>query len=72
MAQNNRTPAGANGRGSGNGVASQADTFQIAPEPHEIQMRHLARRYGLSPAIAAALATHAYGVCEGWGGRSHG
>ncbi len=64
MAQNSRTPAGANGEGSGNGVASQADTFQIAPHPREIQTNRVLGRIRVSRELATQIAALAYAVPE--------
>lgn len=66
MAQNVRTPAGANGEGSGKGVCLAADPFQIAPPRLEIQKNHLRSRFGLSPAVAAVVAALAYDAPENW------
>ena len=67
MAHNVKTPAGANGRGSGRDVvASQADVLPVAPSSVEIQMRRLRARYGFSYERAAVEASHCYGVAEDW------
>lgn len=68
MATNDRTPAGANGEGSGKSVCLAADTFQIAPSPTEIQIARLRVRFDFSPSVAAVRAQHCYGVAESWRG----
>lgn len=68
MAQNDRTPATGMARALEN-VCLAADNFQIAPKPLEIQKRRLLGRYKLSPAVAEAIAVHAYGSFEAGGGR---
>lgn len=64
MTQNERTPAGANGEGSGSGVNVAADPAQIAPAPHEIQTARLRARFDFSPEVAAAIARLAYAMPE--------
>jgi hypothetical protein len=63
MAQNSRTPAG-QGEGSGNGVASQADIFQIAPHHREIQTKRVLSRFRFSPETAAQVASLAFAIAE--------
>jgi hypothetical protein len=43
------------------------DGSEIAPTPLEIQTARLRTRYDFSPAVAAVIATHAYGVADRWG-----
>lgn len=69
MARNVRTPAGANGEGSGKSVGLVGDTFQIAPHHSEIQSNRLRSRYGLTPEMAAIIAAMAYGKPEHWSTR---
>lgn len=69
MARNDRTPAG-QGEGSGKGVCLAADHFQIAPHRSEIQKNHLRSRFGLTPAVAAALADLAFSRTEHWSRRA--
>ncbi|GEP00027.1 hypothetical protein GCM10007887_25440 [Methylobacterium haplocladii] len=64
MAQNNRTPAGANGEGSGKMSGLAADTFQLALAPREIQMARILSRFAFSPALAAAVADLVYSSIE--------
>lgn len=61
-----RTPAAANGEGSGKSVCLAADTFQVAHRAAEIQTAHLRRRFNLSPAVAAVVAGLAYGQADCW------
>ena len=70
MAYNEKTPAGANGEGFQNVAVGTADGIQIAPRPLEIQTFRLRHRFGLSAAVAAVVAAHAYAVPEIWGGRA--
>ena len=70
MARNDRTPAGANGEGSGRSVCLGADTFQIAPRPLEIQTSRIRSRVAVSHAVAAVIASHAFGIAEGWRSRA--
>ncbi|MCP1551642.1 hypothetical protein J2W76_004966 [Methylorubrum zatmanii] len=69
MARNVRTPAGANGEGSGKSVGLHGDTFQIAPHRSEIQSNRLRSRYGLTPETAALVAAMVYAVPEHWSAR---
>lgn len=69
MAVNDRTPAGANGEGSGKGVCLGADTFQIAPRPLEIQTARILSRVSVSQSVAATIAALAYPRIDHWSGR---
>ena len=68
MAQNDRTPAGANGEGSGKSVCLAADLFQISPRPSEIQTKRILSRIAVSQSVAATIAGLAYGSAERWSG----
>ena len=48
-------------------VASQADTLGNTPAPAFRQDLYLAARFGLSPAVASAIAELAFTVTERWG-----
>lgn len=65
MANNRKTPGSGKPRALEN-VASQADTFSLAPQLSEIQQRYLLQRFALSPAYASILAPHVYGTSETW------
>lgn len=65
MAQNIRTPGAGTPRAPEN-VASQADNFRDTAPAHLVQASHLARRFKLSPAMMAVVASHAYGTTETW------
>lgn len=69
MARNVRTPAGANGEGSGKSVSLVGDTFQIAPHRSEIQSNRLRSRYGLTPETAALVARLCFETPEHWSAR---
>ncbi|GJE14441.1 hypothetical protein FOHLNKBM_5516 [Methylobacterium longum] len=66
MATNDRTPAGANGEGSGKSVCLAADTFQIAFRPLEIQTARVLSRVSVSDSVAAAIASLAYPQVDSW------
>ena len=66
MAHNDKAPATGMARALEN-VCLAADSFQIAPKPLEIQKRRLLSRYKLSPAVAEAIAAHAYGSLDAGG-----
>lgn len=68
MATNDRTPAGANGEGSGKSVCLAADTFQIAFRPHEIQTNRVLSRVAVSHSVASAIAALAYPQIDSWRG----
>jgi len=70
MAVNDRTPAGANGEGSGKSVCLAADTFQIASTPAQVQIARLQKRFDFSPSVAAAVAALAYPQADTWGARA--
>ena len=69
MARNVRTPARANGGGSGKGVSLVGDTFQIAPHRSEIQNNRLRSRYGLTAETAALVARLCFDTPEHWSAR---
>jgi hypothetical protein len=48
-------------------VASQADTHGNTPAPAFRQDLYLASRFGLSPAVASAVAELAFTVTDRWG-----
>ena len=48
-------------------VASQADTHGNTPAPAFRQDLYLAARFGLSPAVASAVAELAFTVTDRWG-----
>ncbi|WP_419828927.1 hypothetical protein [Methylobacterium sp.] len=48
-------------------VASQADTYGNTPAPAFRQDLYLAARFGLSPAVASAVAELAFTVTDRWG-----
>jgi hypothetical protein len=43
------------------------DLSEIAPTPLEIQTARLRARFDVSPAVAAVIAAHAFGVVDRWG-----
>lgn len=43
------------------------DHSEIAPTPLEIRTARLRARYDFSPALAAVIAAHAFGVADRWG-----
>lgn len=47
--------------------AVAADKFEDTAKPLALQASILARRFGLSPSLAAVVASHAYGVADRWG-----
>lgn len=63
---NARTPAAANGEGSGKNVSLVGDSFHVAHRTAEIQTAHLRRRFNLTPAVAAVAAGLAYGQADSW------
>ncbi|SDO58994.1 hypothetical protein SAMN05216360_1292 [Methylobacterium phyllostachyos] len=67
---NGRTPAAANGEGSGRNVGLVGDTFHVAHRTAEIQTARLRRRFALSPALAAEIAQHLHAVPEHWSCRT--
>ena len=60
------TPAAGTARASQN-VCLLADVLEIAPPASEIQKFHLRNRFGLSTALAAVIASHAFAVSDRWG-----
>jgi hypothetical protein len=44
----------------------QVSVETVPSEPHHLQAQKLADRYGLSSAVAAVVASLAYGVPESW------
>jgi hypothetical protein len=48
-------------------LSRQNDISEIAPTPLEIQTARLRARYDFSPALAAVIAAHAFGVADRWG-----
>jgi len=48
-------------------LSRQNDHHEVALSPLEIQTARLRARYDFSPALAAVVAAHAYGVADRWG-----
>jgi hypothetical protein len=49
-------------------LAARTETY--APAPASLQARTLSHRYGLTPAVAAAVAEHLFAVPEHWSCRT--
>lgn len=64
---NVKTPGAGRRTGAfGNGVVFAADPTEIAHSASKIQTDHLRRRFNLSPALAAVIASHVYDTAETW------
>lgn len=61
-----KKPAGAGAHGLSKGVVFAADANGYASAESVLQARTLSHRYGLSAAVAAVVAGHAYAVSETW------
>ncbi len=64
-----KKPANAGAHGLFGIVASQADSSGYAARTSAFQARRLSRLYGLTPAVAAVIAAHAYSVLRPGGPR---
>lgn len=68
MAQNRETPTEETVRALET-VCLAADRFDVVHRAPEIQNNHVRRRFGLTPAVAGAVAGLAYAVPEHWKAR---
>lgn len=59
--------AGKRSLASGIVAVGTADLPEVPATAQEIQTARLRARYDFSPALAAVIAAHAYGVADRWG-----